>query len=79
MGLRRRRKSGDSGAGSGHKAERIDAPNKDHVHMSTEERLVNRLQRMELPKPPPGVRERSLERYKEWLDSQQGGRNRFRD
>jgi hypothetical protein len=79
MGLRRRRKSGDAGAESARKTERIDAPQKDHVHMSTEERLVNRLQRMELPKPPPGVRERSLERYKEWLDAQQGGRNRFRD
>lgn len=34
---------------------------------------------MDLPKPPPGVRERSLQRYREWLDSQQGGRNRYRD
>jgi hypothetical protein len=33
---------------------------------------------MKLPEPPPGVRERSLERYKEWLNSQQG-RNRYRD
>jgi len=76
MGLRRRRKA--EPASTGRKAERIDAPAKDHVNMSTEERLVQRLQRMELPKPPPGVRERSLERYKDWLDNQ-GGRNQHRD
>ena len=46
--------------------------------MSTEEQLVDRLRRMKLPEPPAGVRERSLERYKEWLNSQQG-RNRYRD
>jgi hypothetical protein len=76
----RRRKSSRSKqrAEKGRKAERIDAPQKDHVNMSTEERLVQRLQRMELPKPPPGVRERSLSRYKDWLNGQQG-RNRWRD
>jgi hypothetical protein len=58
--------------------ERIEAPKKDHVNMSTEDQLVDRLRRMKLPEPPAGVRERSLERYKEWLNSQQG-RNRYRD
>jgi hypothetical protein len=79
MSFRRRRKSESKPArDAGRKAERMDAPRKDHVNMSTEERLVKRLERMELPKPPPGVRERSLERYKDWLNSKQG-RNRFRD
>lgn len=79
MSFRRRRKSSTPkpAQDKGRKAERIDAPEKDHVNMSTEERLVQRLQRMHLPEPPPGVRERSLERYKEWLNTQQG-RNRWR-
>lgn len=33
---------------------------------------------MSLPEPPPGVKERSLRRYKDWLDSQQS-RNRWRE
>lgn len=80
MSFRRRRKTSGSKPAQdrGRKAERVDAPAKDHVNPSTEERLVQRLQRMELPKPPPGVRERSLERYKDWLNSQQS-RNRWRD
>ncbi|MGH2955730.1 MAG: hypothetical protein ACRDL6_01885 [Solirubrobacterales bacterium] len=80
MGLRRLRRSSSAkpGAAKGRKAERLDAAAKDHVHPSTEDRLAERLRRMELPKPPPGVRERSLERYKEWLNTQQG-RNRWRD
>ena len=80
MSLRRRRKSSESKPqqDQGRKAERIDAPAKDHVNMSTEERLIQRLQKMELPKPPAGVRERSLERYKDWLNSQPS-RNRWRD
>lgn len=77
MGLIRRRSSKPRPE-KGRRAERLDAPAKDHVHMSTEDRLVERLRRMELPKPPPGVRERSLERYREWLNTQQG-RNRWRD
>lgn len=74
MAFRRRRKTKPARQ----QPERIDAPEKDHVNMSTEDQLVDRLRRMRLPEPPPGVRERSLVRYKEWLNSQQG-RNRYRD
>ena len=74
MAFRRRRKTKPERQ----QPERIEAPKKDHVNMSTEDQLVDRLRRMKLPEPPAGVRERSLERYKEWLNSQQG-RNRYRD
>jgi hypothetical protein len=46
--------------------------------MSTEEQLIVRLRRMKLPEPPPGVKERSLQQYREWLSSE-GGKNRWRD
>lgn len=33
-----------------------------------ETRLIERLQRLDLPEPPPGAKERGLKRLEEWLE-----------
>jgi len=60
------------------KAQRYDAPPKDHLFASTDELLAERLRRLTLPEPPQAVRERSRASYQEWLDSKPS-RNRWRD
>lgn len=60
------------------KAKRYEAPPKDHVYASTDELLAARLRNIRLPEPPPAMRERNRRTYSEWLDSQRGGRNRWR-
>ena len=64
MGVWRRRRAASD------RRERLDAPPKEHVHRSTEEQIIDRLRRMELPEPPPGAKERGLQRYREWLSDQ---------
>lgn len=77
MSLWRRRRA----PASARRRERYDAPSKDeHVHRSSEEQIIERLRRMELPKPPPGAKERAMRRYQEWLREQdQQGRQPWRD
>ena len=59
--------------------QRMDPQTKDHNrYRSVEEQLIERLRRMKLPEPPPGAKERALERYNEWLREQQG-RQKYRD
>jgi hypothetical protein len=58
--------------------ERIEQPPKERLHMSAEEQLIQRLRTMRLPEPPPGVKERSLQAYRDWLNSQKN-RNPWRD
>lgn len=57
---------------------RMDPQSKDHNrYRSVEEQIIERLKRMKLPEPPPGAKERALERYHEWLRQQ--GRQQYRD
>jgi hypothetical protein len=59
--------------------QRTDPRSKDHNRYgSVEEQIIERLKRMKLPEPPPGAKERALERYNEWLREQQG-RQKYRD
>lgn len=58
---------------------RYDAPPKGHIFASTDELLAERLRNVRLPEPPQALRDRNHRTYSDWLNSQQGGRNRWRD
>lgn len=77
MGIWRRNRR--STPASDARRQRIDPRSKDETHYrSVEEQIIERLKRMKLPEPPPGAKERAMQRYQEWLRDQQG-RQKYRD
>lgn len=76
MALWRRRQRGTPSTRA--RRGRFDPPDKEQErYMSAEQQIIERLQRMKLPEPPPGAKERAMKRYHEWLRQQ--GRQKFRD
>ena len=58
--------------------ERFEAPQKQQLHSSLDEMIAQRLRDLRLPEPPSAFRERTRQTYTDWIDTNGGGRNKWR-